>query len=71
MGNAPVDDIPPEEHLESPPEEEPPAHFADIVVSDDGPAECTIYPEDVSGFEVRTTWISAKEGSFVSLDDAR
>lgn len=44
---------------------------AQVVVSGDGPAECTIYPADTSGIELMTTWITAEEGSFVGLDDVR
>lgn len=44
---------------------------AEIVVAEDAPAECTIFPRGVAGFERTTTWISAEEGSFVSLADTR
>ncbi|WP_246279844.1 DUF7511 domain-containing protein [Natronomonas salina] len=41
---------------------------ATVVEYEDGPDECTIYPNGVSGAERMTTWISAKEGSFVDLE---
>lgn len=40
---------------------------ATIVEYDDAPDECTIYPRGVSGMERMTTWISAKEESYVDL----
>ena len=53
------------------PGEESPALAAEIVVANDRPAECTIYPPYICGFEQLTTWISAEEGPFVSLADIR
>jgi hypothetical protein len=39
-----------------------------VVVSyDDAPDECTVFPVGVDETEIVTTWISAAEGSFVSL----
>lgn len=38
---------------------------ASIVDYEDGPDECTIYPLGVSEGERMTTWLSAKEGSYV------
>lgn len=38
---------------------------------DDEPDECTILPGGVSPERVTTTWISAKNGSFVPLDENR
>ena len=37
------------------------AHYADA------PDECTIYPTNATEEELVTTWISAQEGSYVSL----
>ncbi|MFB6184548.1 MAG: transcriptional regulator [Haloarculaceae archaeon] len=39
------------------------------VVSDpaEGPVECTIFPSDAAGSELITTWMTAREGSFVDL----
>lgn len=37
---------------------------------DDGPDECTIYP-DGDNRRLLTEWVSAEEGSFVSLDEMR
>ena len=34
---------------------------------EDAPDECTIYPGDVAGEELVTHWLSAAEGSYVSL----
>ena len=33
--------------------------------------ECTIYPVEADSETLQTTWISAEEGSFVSLDSMR
>jgi hypothetical protein len=39
---------------------------------DDAPDECTIFPRTASAdFPRTTTWVTAKEGSYLSLDDAR
>lgn len=43
----------------------------EIVAYEDRPAECTIFPPEASGPERMTTWITARAGSFVGLDDAR
>ncbi|MFW5959401.1 MAG: DUF7511 domain-containing protein [Natronomonas sp.] len=40
---------------------------AEIIVSQNCPAECAVSPLDTTDFERLTTWITAKEGSFVSL----
>lgn len=40
---------------------------AEIVEYHDAPNECTIFPRGVSEAERMTTWISAKEGSYVDL----
>ena len=34
-----------------------------------GPTECAIFPVDADEEELTTTWISAAEGSVVSLDE--
>jgi hypothetical protein len=44
---------------------------AAIVERDDGLDELTISPADVEGFERMTTWITAREGSYVSLEEMR
>jgi len=44
---------------------------AEIIVSQNRPAECTVFPPDATDFERLTTWITAKEGSFISLEDMR
>lgn len=41
---------------------------ATVVEYDDAPDECTMYPEDASEWERMTTWITAREGSFVDLE---
>jgi hypothetical protein len=35
------------------------------------PDLCTIYEPDADGLSRQTTWITAKEGSFVALDAVR
>lgn len=42
-----------------------------VVRHADEPDECTIFPTDADGEEIVTTWISAREGSFVGLDEMR
>lgn len=44
---------------------------ADVTDRDDGPAECTIWPQNAAGDELLTKWIVATEGSYVSLDEVR
>lgn len=39
-----------------------------VVEYEDSPDECTIYPLETSEMELMTTWISAKEESYVDLD---
>jgi hypothetical protein len=43
------------------------AYDAVVVSYDDAPDECTVFPVGVDETEIVTTWISAAEGSFVSL----
>lgn len=45
--------------------------IARTVESADGDVECTIYPVAVPPERQVTTWITASEGSFVSLEDHR
>jgi len=40
---------------------------AEIVSYDDGPDECTIYPEDVSDEQRTTAWITARGDAFCSV----
>ncbi|MFB6252399.1 MAG: hypothetical protein ABEI27_12080 [Halobellus sp.] len=44
---------------------------ARIEEYDDAPDVCTLYPADATPLELPTTWISAKEGSYVSLEEMR
>lgn len=44
---------------------------ASIVSTADGQPECTIYPLDVPDDVLITMWITAKNGWFISLEDAR
>jgi hypothetical protein len=48
-----------------------PPIVAKTVVSATGPAECTLYPRGLPAGERVTTWITAREGSFVPLDEMR
>lgn len=57
--------------LKATPEDLTPMLAAEIVVSQNRPAECTIFPPDATDFDRLTTWITAKEGSFISLEDMR
>ncbi len=43
-----------------------------IVESDDnGHDQCTLYPREASEEEILASWITAQEGSYVSLADVR
>ncbi|KAB1189218.1 MULTISPECIES: hypothetical protein [Haloferax] len=44
-------------------------YMAIVAPYDDAPDECTIFPAGLSEDELLTTWISAQEGSYVSLDE--
>jgi hypothetical protein len=44
---------------------------ARIESYDDAPDECTIHPADAPADALTTTWITAREGSFVRLDAMR
>ncbi|MFB6104952.1 MAG: transcriptional regulator [Halobacteriaceae archaeon] len=51
--------------------DEPVGLAAEIVVARHGPAECTLFPPDATDLELMTHWITAREGSFASLEDMR
>jgi len=57
--------------IKATPEDSIPMLAAEIIVSQNNPAECTVFPPDATDFERLTTWITAKEGSFISLEDMR
>lgn len=44
---------------------------ADVTRREDEPDECTIWPHDASGNALLTEWVTAEEGSFVSLESIR
>lgn len=44
---------------------------AEVVEYADEPTECTIYPGDAPAELLLTTWVSAREGSFVKLGEMR
>ena len=44
---------------------------AEVVVSRDRPAECTLYPVDADDMELMTHWITASGDAFVSLEAMR
>ena len=48
-----------------------PVRVARIETYDDAPDECTIHPADATADALTTTWITAREGSFVRLDAMR
>ncbi|WP_332897724.1 MULTISPECIES: DUF7511 domain-containing protein [unclassified Haladaptatus] len=44
----------------------------DYTIESNGPREeCTVYPREASEDALMTQWITASEGSFVDLTDAR
>ncbi|AQL44342.1 hypothetical protein BV210_17175 [Halorientalis sp. IM1011] len=73
MGNHQTDDVPDEAPLPTPARDgaRSVSITAKIVPVRDGTAECTLYPPNVSGVELMTTWITADEDSFVSLGEMR
>ena len=42
---------------------------AEIVVARDQPAQCIIFEQTATGIAQLTTWVTATEGSFVSLEE--
>lgn len=40
-----------------------------FAISDDGTLSCTFVPEDATGAELITTWMTANDGAFVDLSD--
>ncbi|SEP21566.1 hypothetical protein SAMN04487948_12223 [Halogranum amylolyticum] len=44
---------------------------AEITEYDDSPDECTVYPADAEEWELMTRWITAREGSYVDLEEMR
>lgn len=72
MSELPLHRDPDESLSPSPDADGGPAHarptYAAVVVTDrDGTEECTIFPLDRSDDELVTRWVSASDGSFVSL----
>lgn len=51
--------------------DEVPELHARTSTGTDGTTECTIFPAHVSDEEATTTWVSAKEGSFVDVEEMR
>ncbi|MFC3477557.1 DUF7511 domain-containing protein [Halobacterium litoreum] len=41
------------------------------IEADDGREECTLFPADAPAHELVTTWVTAADDAFVSLDDWR
>ncbi|MFQ3295960.1 MAG: hypothetical protein ACI8VE_003052, partial [Natrialbaceae archaeon] len=39
--------------------------------SEDGPDECTLFPCNLEGVDLMTTWITARGNSFVDLESMR
>jgi len=72
MGNHLTDDVSEDAPLPTPADEERSVSIeSEIVPARDGTDECTLFPADASGIELMTTWITAGENSFVSLDEMR
>lgn len=44
---------------------------AKLEECEDGPDELTMYPADIGEYDLVTTWITAREGSFVALSAMR
>ncbi|MFW5903369.1 MAG: DUF7511 domain-containing protein [Halolamina sp.] len=44
---------------------------ATVETHDDGPDECTLFPCDADGVDLMTTWMTAREDSFVDLESMR
>ncbi|AFK19762.1 hypothetical protein E6P09_01350 [Haloferax mediterranei ATCC 33500] len=46
-------------------------YTAIVAPYDDAPDECTIFPAGLTEAEMMTTWVSAQEGAYVSLEAMR
>jgi len=44
---------------------------AELESRADGPDELTLFPADAEEFELMTTWLTAREGSYVALSEMR
>lgn len=44
---------------------------ATVETRDDGPDECTLFPCNVDGVDLMTTWMTAQEDAFVDLESMR
>jgi hypothetical protein len=42
-----------------------------VAETADGTEECTLFPADADQAELPTTWLSAEQGSFVTLSEMR
>ncbi|MFT4889696.1 MAG: hypothetical protein ACI9YT_000607 [Halobacteriales archaeon] len=56
-------------------ERDPDCYARDVVAAienrDDGPDECTLFPCDVDGVDLMTTWMTAHGDAFVGLESMR
>jgi hypothetical protein len=61
------------ETMPQPPEEPETDDVLEHAVVENGadPTECTVYPRDCAEEELLTRWLTAAEGSYVSLDEMR
>ena len=62
-----ADDLP----TRATPADAPSRLVAEIIVAEEGPAECTIFPPDAADDKCLTTWITAQQGSFMSIETMR
>ncbi|MCU4751129.1 hypothetical protein OB919_03885 [Halobacteria archaeon AArc-curdl1] len=63
-------DVPDESDARDGPESLPPIDCITIE-NDDGPDECAMFPRYGSNESLMTTWISAREGSYVDRESIR
>lgn len=42
-----------------------------IVVGRDRPAECTLFPARATDHDLMTHWLTAREGSFIPVEECR
>lgn len=42
---------------------------AEIVMAGNGQTECTVFPLDLTGHDRLTRWITARDGSYVCLEN--
>ncbi len=61
----------PERSQSAPSDDWPQFAIECVIESDDGSDRCTLHPRDASSEELADTWITAAEGSYISVTRIR